>query len=177
MTLSLQYQGQTGVPVEIEGLVPNVVREMPLGDIERFEIFHGNRKMPLAEMFAISGDPSDGQMRFEGDLAGVHWIGAHMTEGQIHIAGNAGRHIGSEMSGGQITVDGDAGDWVGGEMEGGMIHVHGRAGHLIGAAYRGSRRGMCGGTILVDGVRRQRDRPNDASRPDCGRRLWRRGRI
>lgn len=152
MTLLLQYQGQTGVPVEIEGFVPNVVREMSLEKIEKFEIFHGNRKLPLAEMFTVSGDPSDCQMRFEGDLSGVHWIGAHMTEGQIQIAGNGGRHIGSEMSGGRITVDGDAGDWVGGEMQGGMIHVHGRAGHLIGAAYRGSPRGMTGGTILVDGV-------------------------
>ena len=35
-------------------------------------------------------------------------------------------------------------------MHGGMIHVHGRAGHLVGAAYRGSRRGMTGGTILID---------------------------
>jgi len=151
MPLKLAYRGQTSIPVEIEGLVPTVVRELPLPDIERWQLFHGNEKLPLAEFFTISGDPSDGRMEFEGNLAGVHWIGAGMTEGAIHVAGNAGRHVGSEMLGGEIHVHGSAGDWVGGEMHGGLIHVRGRAGHLVGAAYRGSRRGMTGGTILIHG--------------------------
>ena len=34
---------------------------------------------------------------------------------------------------------------------GGHIHVRGDAGHLVGGAYRGSRLGMRGGVILVDG--------------------------
>lgn len=151
MTLKLVYRGQTGVPVEVEGITPNVVRELSQKEIEHLEIFHGNVKMPLAEMFGVSGDASDGQMEWQGDLSGVHWIGAKMTSGSIRIPGNGGRHIGSEMKGGEIHVDGDAGDWVGGEMKGGLIHVRGRAGHLIGAAYRGSAVGMRGGTILVDG--------------------------
>jgi formylmethanofuran dehydrogenase subunit C len=74
-----------------------------------------------------------------------------MSDGHIHIHGNAGRHLGSEMTGGEIQVDGDAGDWVGGEMHGGSICVRGNAGHLVGAAYRGSVRGMTGGTILIHG--------------------------
>jgi formylmethanofuran dehydrogenase subunit C len=36
-------------------------------------------------------------------------------------------------------------------MRGGLIRVRGRAGHLVGAAYRGSPRGMTGGTILIHG--------------------------
>jgi formylmethanofuran dehydrogenase subunit C len=36
-------------------------------------------------------------------------------------------------------------------MHGGFIRVRGDAGHLVGAAYRGSERGMTGGTILVHG--------------------------
>jgi formylmethanofuran dehydrogenase subunit C len=151
MPLKLAYHGQTSVPVEVEGLVPQRVRSLPLAEIEKFQIFHGNEKLPLAELFQVSGDPSDGRMEFSGELAGVHWIGAHMTEGSIHVEGNAGRHVGSEMTGGEIHVGGDAGDWVGGEMHGGLIHVRGRAGHLIGSAYRGSRRGMTGGTILIGG--------------------------
>ncbi|HEX3727114.1 MAG TPA: formylmethanofuran dehydrogenase subunit C, partial [Pirellulales bacterium] len=105
----------------------------------------------LADCFTISGDAGDGRIDFVGDLSGVHWIGAGMTEGVIHVAGNAGRHVGSEMTGGEIHVAGNAGDWVGGEMHGGLIHIHGRAGNLIGSAYRGSPRGMTGGTILVHG--------------------------
>jgi formylmethanofuran dehydrogenase subunit C len=151
MTLRLQYKAQSTVPVEVEGIVPNVVREKSLAEIQRLEVFQGNYKTALAEFFDVSGDPADGRMQWEGDLSGVHWIGAKMTIGSIHVAGNAGRHVGSDMTGGEIHVDGDAGDWVGGEMHGGLIHVRGRAGHLVGAAYRGSARGMTGGTILIGG--------------------------
>ncbi|MCH8045945.1 MAG: formylmethanofuran dehydrogenase subunit C [Planctomycetes bacterium] len=151
MPLTLTYQGQTSVPVEIEGLTPEAVRDKSVAEIEQFEIYHGNRKLPLAEFFSVSGDASDEQIVFEGDLSGVHWIGAHMTTGGVRVEGNAGRHVGSEMRGGEIHVSGDASDWVGGEMHRGLIHVRGRAGHLIGAAYRGSPRGMTGGTLLIGG--------------------------
>ena len=151
MPLILRYLGQTSVPVEIEGLVPDSLREKSPAEIERLEIFHGNRKLPLAELFAVTGDASDGRMEFEGDLAGVHFIGYGMTAGEIHVHGNAGRHLGGEMTGGRIIVEGNAGDWVGGEMHGGLIHVAGNAGHLIGAAYRGSKQGMTDGTILIGG--------------------------
>jgi len=151
MPLKLIYRTQTDVPVEVEGITPDRVRGQTLAEIEKLEIFHGNVKMPLAEFFSVSGNPSDGCMQWEGDLSGVHWIGAKMADGTIHLSGNGGRHIGSEMRGGEIHVDGDAGDWVGGEMRWGLIHVRGRAGHLIGAAYRGSAVGMKGGTILIGG--------------------------
>jgi formylmethanofuran dehydrogenase subunit C len=151
MTLHLRYLARTTIPVEVEGVVPNLVRDLPLSQVERLPLFHGNQQLPLAEFFAVSGDPSDGRIEWEGDLAGVHWIGAKMTDGSMHVAGDAGRHLGSEMQGGEIHVDGSASDWVGGEMHGGTIHVRGRAGHLVGAAYRGSSRGMTGGIILIGG--------------------------
>jgi formylmethanofuran dehydrogenase subunit C len=151
MPLILRYHGQTSVPVEIEGVVPERLREKSPAEIERIEIFHGNRKLPLAEFFAVTGDPSDARIDFEGNLAGVHFIGYGMTMGEIHVHGNAGRHLGGEMKGGRIVVEGNAGDWVGGEMHGGLIHVSGSAGHLIGAAYRGSKRGMTDGAIMIGG--------------------------
>ncbi len=151
MALRLTYFGESKVPVEIEGLTPDWACDKSLADIERFEIFDGNRKIPLAEMFRISGDARDQHFDFEGELGGVHWIGAHMRSGSIHIHGSAGRHIGSDLRGGQIIVDGNAQGWVGAEMHAGFIHIRGDAGHLVGAAYRGSTKGMTGGTILVDG--------------------------
>ena len=51
MTLTLTYQADTRVPVEIEGLTPDGLRASSLAEVERAEIFHGNRKLPLAEMF------------------------------------------------------------------------------------------------------------------------------
>lgn len=151
MTLRLTYRAETTIPVEIEGFTPDWARDKSLAEIERFEIFHGNRKLPLAELFAVSGDPADERFKFEGNLAGVHWIAAHMTAGEVHIHGPAGRHVGSQMRGGTIHVHGDCGDWLGAEMHGGFLHVHGNAGHLVGGAYRGSPKGMTAGTIIIDG--------------------------
>jgi formylmethanofuran dehydrogenase subunit C len=151
MSLILRYRGNATVPLEVEGVVPDRVRQMSLAEIEKMPVYEGNRSVELAEFFEVSGDPSDEVMRWEGDLRGVHWVGAKMQRGRIDIEGPVGRHLGSEMRGGEIHVAGDAGDWVGGEMHGGLIHVRGRAGHLVGAAYRGSARGMTRGTILIEG--------------------------
>jgi len=151
MSLTLSYFAKTSVPVEIEGVVPDRLRDKSVAEIERIEAYHGNQMLPLAELFTISGDPADGRFDFEGDLAGVHFIGYGMSDGEIHVHGNAGRHVGGEMTGGRIEVEGNAGDWVGGEMHGGLIHVAGNAGHLVGSAYRGSKKGMTDGTILIGG--------------------------
>ena len=151
IVLRLTYRGETSVPVEIEGFTPDWACDKSLAEIEQFQIFHGNQKLPLAEMFTISGDSSDKRFEFQGNLAGVHWIGAHMASGEIHVQGPVGRHVGSDMNGGKIVVEGNANGWVGAEMRRGLIHIKGNAGHLTGAAYRGSVKGMTGGTILVDG--------------------------
>src|ERR1700761_867549 len=100
MVLKLVYHAQTSLPVEIEGFTPDWACDKSLAEIERFEIFHGNCKLPLGEMFSIAGDASDKRFDFEGNLSGVHWIGARMASGQIHVHGSAGRHVGSEMRGG-----------------------------------------------------------------------------
>jgi formylmethanofuran dehydrogenase subunit C len=151
MSIMLTYRGETSLPVEIEGLTPDWAWDKPLAEIERFEIFHGNQKIPLAEMFSVTGDAGDKRFDFEGNLSGVHWVGAHMRSGQIRIHGSAGRHLGSELRGGEIHVEGDVGEWLGCEMRGGLIHIQGNAGHQAGAAYRGSAEGMRGGTIIIDG--------------------------
>lgn len=151
MTLQINLSKHTSIPLELEGINPDVVCDLDLAAIEKLEIFEGNEKATLGDFFNVSGDPSDGEIRFGGDLSGVHWIGTKMSSGHITIEGNVGRHLGSEMSGGRIDVMGNASDWVGGEMKDGTIHVRGRVGHLVGAAYRGSAVGMRGGTILVDG--------------------------
>lgn len=150
--LTLQYQGETKVPVEVEGINPEVVRDKTLAEIERLPIFHGNRRMALGDFFQISGDPTDEHLEWLGELRGVHWLGTKMTSGRMDVRGDIGRHLGSEMRGGEIHVEGSAGDWVGGEMHGGLIQIRGDTGHLVGAAYRGSARGMTKGVILVHGA-------------------------
>ena len=151
MSLTLRFHAKTSVPVEIEEVVPDRLQGKSLAEIERLAIGYGNRKLALAELFSVSGDPSDGHIDLEGELAGVHFIGYGMNSGQIHVHGSAGRHVGGAMNGGRITVDGDVGDFAGCEMHGGLIHVAGSAGDLIGAAYPGSKKGMTDGTILIGG--------------------------
>ncbi len=151
MPLRFFLRQKTNVPLEVEGITPDAVRGLSLADVEKLEVFEGNVKARLADFFSVSGDPADEIHDWDGDLAGVHWIGAKMLSGRIVVHGDGGRHIGSEMRGGEIHVLGNASDWVGGEMHGGLIHVRGNAGHLVGSAYRGSAKGMTKGTILIAG--------------------------
>jgi formylmethanofuran dehydrogenase subunit C len=151
MSLTLKLQAKTSVPVEIEGVVPDRIRDRSLAEIETLAIYHGNRQLALAELFDVSGDPSDGRIDLEGDLAGVHFIGYGMKGGELHIHGDAGRHVGGEMNGGRIKVSGNVGDYAGCEMHGGLIEIAGSAGSLIAAAYPGSKKGMTDGTILIGG--------------------------
>jgi formylmethanofuran dehydrogenase subunit C len=151
MPLSFSLRQASPVPLEVEGITPDRLRDKSLAEIEQLEIFQGNCAVPLAEFFAVTGDAADQTHEWQGDLSGVHWLGAKMTAGKIVVQGPIGRHLGSEMRGGEIHALADAGDWVGGEMHGGLIHVRGRAGHLVGSAYRGSPKGMTKGTIIVEG--------------------------
>lgn len=139
------------LPLEVPGIVPDLLAEKSLGEIERLEVLLGNRRVPLAELFRVTGDASDQHHVWSGDLARVHWLGSKLRGGRIDVEGTIGRHVGSELRGGEIHVHGDAGDFAGAEMRGGLLKIQGRAGNLVGGAYRGSERGMRGGTLIIGG--------------------------
>jgi formylmethanofuran dehydrogenase subunit C len=151
MPLIVELRQTSTVPLEVEGITPDLVREKSLIQIEKLDIFQGNVKLPLAEFFRVQGSAADETHVWQGELGGVHWLGTKMRSGRIEVQGNIGRHVGSEMRGGEIHVSGNAGDWVGAELHGGLINVRGRAGHLVGSAYRGSDKGMTKGTIVIGG--------------------------
>lgn len=151
MPLTLTYTAKTTVPIEAAGLLPAEIRGLSQAEIERRPLLHGNRTVPLAELFRVSGKADDEQLTLVGDLSGVHGLGTKLDRGVIRIEGNAGRHLGSELAGGEIHVTGNAGDWVGGEMKAGLIYIRGSAGDHVGCAYRGAPRGMSGGLLLVGG--------------------------
>ncbi|MES1213016.1 MAG: formylmethanofuran dehydrogenase subunit C [Singulisphaera sp.] len=151
MALTLQLRVATKIPIEVDGIVPDVLRDKSRAQIEKLPVFHGNRQLSLAELFEVQGDAADERLELLGDMSGVHRIGAKMQAGTIHVTGPAGRHLGSEMKGGEIAVDGDAGDWAGAEMHGGLLRIRGDAAHHLAAAYPGSERGMTGGIVLVHG--------------------------
>ena len=150
MTLTLTLRAPAGAPLDAEALRPDRLTGLSRAEIERLELWYGNRRAALGELFAVSGSGA-GELRVEGDLARVARLGAGMTGGRLTLAGGAGAHVGAGMRDGEIVVEGDAGDWAGAEMRGGRLVVHGSAGRSLGGAYAGARAGMRGGEILVHG--------------------------
>ena len=112
MTLELTLRETPAAPLNAEALSPDRLAGLSRADIERLELWHGNRRTPLGELFTVSG-PGDEDVRVVGDLARVGRLGAGMSGGRLTVAGDAGRHVGAGMSGGELVVEGDAGDWAG----------------------------------------------------------------
>lgn len=151
MPLLLRLKNRSAIPLEVDALQLETVREQSTADAAKTLIQHGNVQVPLGEVLDVSGSAADNEIVWEGDCSAIKLIGAGLKEGRIRVEGDVGMHLGAQMRGGEILVSGNAADWLGAEMHGGRIHVRGNAGNLIGAVYRGGRRGMTGGEILVDG--------------------------
>lgn len=151
MPLTISLRHPSSIPLEVDSIRLETVRQQSPADVQRTPIQRGNRQVPLGEFFDVSGSAADGTIIWQGDCSRVKLIGAKLTAGTIRVEGNAGMHLGAEMTGGEIVVDGNAADWAGAEMHGGRIRIHGNAGHLVGAVYRGGHKGMTGGEILVHG--------------------------
>jgi len=151
MPLEITLREQVSIPLEVDPIRLETVRELTADQVKSLTVFHGNKEPELGEFFDVKGSANDNEMVWAGDCSKVKLIGTHLTEGTVRVEGNAGMHLGAEMKGGTVIVNGNAADWVGAEMHGGRIHVRGNAGHLVGAVYRGGRRGMTGGEILIDG--------------------------
>jgi formylmethanofuran dehydrogenase subunit C len=150
MPLTLSLREQPAVPLETEGLSPDRLAGLGRAEIEALPLWHGNRPARLSDFFTVSGD-GDEDVRVEGDLRSVKFIGAGMTAGRLTVAGDVGMHTGADMHAGELVVEGDVGDFAGTSMRGGRLVVRGSAGHQLGAALPGERAGMRGGEILVQG--------------------------
>jgi len=147
---TLKLNIQSNVPLEVEAITPDNFAGKNEVEIADLPVLYGNENGKIGDFFTVSGDGSE-EIRLEGDLAHVKYIGTGMTSGKITIHGDVGMHLGSRMRGGEIVVHGNAGDWAGAEMTGGTLRIHSNAGHGLGGAYRGSRHGMNRGFIWVGG--------------------------
>ena len=149
MTLMLTLRAEPIVPLEAEVLCPDRLAGASRAEIEALPVLHGNERTRVGEFFAVSGAGDD--IRVEGDLSRVKYVGAGMTAGRLTVAGDVGMHAGAGMRGGELHVEGDAGDWAGAGMRGGTLVVRGSAGRRLGGVYPGERAGMRGGEIIVHG--------------------------
>lgn len=150
MALRLRQTETPTVPLEAEGLAPDRLAGMTRAEIQALPVWHGNQGARLGDFFAVSGSGAD-DVRLEGDLRRVKFVGAGMAAGRLVVSGSAGMHAGARMRGGELIIEGDAGDWAGAEMTGGLLQVRGSADRWLGGAYPGSRAGMSGGEIVVHG--------------------------
>jgi len=143
------------VPIEAENISPDVFAGKTAKDIRDLNVWAGNRKAKLGDIFQVRAKPrktsGEPHIIINGDIKGVKQVGAGMTCGKITVNGSAGMHLASMMSGGEVIVKGSVSDWAGAEMEGGFLRVMGDAGNFLGAAFRGSDLGMKGGVIIVHG--------------------------
>lgn len=151
MPLTLRLRETHSIPLEVDTIRMETVREQSARRVAQTLVQYGNRQLPAGEFFDIGGKADDETIVWEGDCSRVKYIAARLQRGHVRVEGHAGMHLGAEMSGGHVLVTGQTGDWLGAEMRGGRIEVHGDGGHLVGAAYRGARRGMTGGEILIRG--------------------------
>jgi formylmethanofuran dehydrogenase subunit C len=153
--LVLRLKRNLTVPVDGSCISPHLLSGKSSQDILSLELWEGNRKTCLSDIFAVEGDaansPNDLALKLLGDLKKVRRVGHGMTTGSILVQGHVGMHLGESMSGGEIVVEGDAGSWTGSRMKGGAIEIHGNSGDFVGSAYRGSRNGMEGGSIVIQG--------------------------
>ena len=144
------------ISVEAENISPDRFAPLTLDGIRGLEIWQGNRKRTLRDLFRVEGDdsqasPEDLKITLQGDFSRVKRIAEGMTAGVVEVQGNAGMHAGNSMSGGLLSIKGNADDWLGREMRGGKVIVSGSAGNYIGAGYRGEKCGMRGGEIEMVG--------------------------
>jgi formylmethanofuran dehydrogenase subunit C len=137
----------SAIPIEAGGILPG----MSIGAIRSTSILHGNRSVPVPELFDLTHSDGPDDLLVDGPTGCVKRIGEKLASGSIRVAGDVGMHAGAMMTGGRLVIGGNAGDWLGAEMAGGTIDVLGDAGHGAGAGYRGCRRGMTGGTIHIRG--------------------------
>jgi formylmethanofuran dehydrogenase subunit C len=150
MALRFTLREAPRVPLEAEVLCPDRLSGLARREIETLAVWHGNERCRLGEFFTVAGQGTE-NVRVEGDLGRVKFIGSAMTGGRLSVSGSVGMHVGARMRGGEILVEGDADDWAGAEMRGGLIAIRGTAGHRLGGAYPGQRTGMRGGEIVVGG--------------------------
>jgi formylmethanofuran dehydrogenase subunit C len=143
-------------PIIAECINPDVFAGKTREEIEGLEIWEGNKKRKLGELFKVEENNSAGSqekcsLTIHGDASKVRRIGAGMKSGEITVYGNVGMHLGEEMKGGKIVVHGNVGGWAGSMMKCGTIEIHGNASDYLSAPYRGISKGMRGGKIIVCG--------------------------
>ncbi len=148
LTFTLKYRPDQRV--DMSPLVCQRLAGKEHPEIAAIELQCGKRKLPVDELFTLSGFDSS-QIVIKNSFDKLDFIGKELDGGNITVAGDAGAYLGMGMTSGIIKVSGDAGLYAGCELKKGYLEVSGNVGDFLGGALPGNKIGMKGGLILVKG--------------------------
>jgi len=146
----LSLKAPPALRVDLRGVTPRTLANMPIAEAERSPVGYGNAWVPLGEFFKLA-PYTDDVLLFDGDLSRFDRVGWQLTGGRIHVEGNVGHYAGGCMSAGQLFVNGHAGLLAACEMAGGSFTVQGDVDDFAASTLPGSMDGMRGGTFIVKG--------------------------
>lgn len=150
LTFSLKKPLQ--FPVNCAQLTPDFLIGKSLTEIAAIPISYGNLQLQMGEIFDIAGSASDTQqLIFKNVTPQLEYLGAHLTQADVLIEGDAGAYLGFGMRSGTLHCRGNTGNYAACNMAGGLLKIDGDTGNFLGGASAGLRKGMRGGTVIVKG--------------------------
>lgn len=136
--------------VDMSPLVCQKLLGMEPSQIAAIELQNGKRKVRVDELFKISG--SDCQnIQIKNSFGKLDFIGKELSEGSIHVDGDAGAYLGMGMVSGSVEIFGNADIYAACEMQNGLLTINGNVGEFLGGALVGNKQGMKGGAVIVKG--------------------------
>lgn len=148
--LKFKLRGPPLDRIDMSRVVPGALAGLPIIEIERLDVGPSKGGVKLADIFAISGSPSE-NMTIEGGSDRLDFVGATHGGGTILVEGDVGACAGRHMKAGRLDIRGNAGPWLASGLAGGLVSVAGNAGDSLGAPRAGERFGMTDGTVVVAG--------------------------
>ncbi len=136
--------------INLFGIVPNQVKDLPLSEIFRLPIRIEERAAVVGDCFeVVDGDRAT--IVLDGDLSNCDYVGGGLDGGRILVTGSVGDFLADRMRDGVIEVRGSADRFACSGLRGGLVHVAGDCGEYAAAAAPGAQRGMNGGFLVVNG--------------------------
>lgn len=154
--INLSMKKESIISLEFDNILPELLFDKTVQEIEETIIYRGNRKEKLSDYFDVeieqtgSGDDVC-KINIKGNTSRIKRVGYMMSSGTIEVYGDVDFHVGSKMSGGHIIVHGNAESYAGREMTGGLLEIKGNVKEFCASSYAGEWRGMSGGKIIVEG--------------------------
>jgi formylmethanofuran dehydrogenase subunit C len=135
--------------LNMSAITPNQLANLSLKQIADIRLPYGRDSVRLEELFSIQGNDTQ-HIVLRNTSALMDNIGQDQQAGRLEIHGDVGHYLGLNMRG-EITLHGNAGNFAGCQMQSGLLHITGNAGDYAGGALIGNRKGMRGGTLIING--------------------------